>query len=94
MATHRDMDGTHVGLWNDGLVYNAPMHRECYEASRSLCPHLQRVEPLAVIEHEGGIEFYGCTTIDRRFNVMAMCTIGEAIGLGQVGRELIVRLAT
>lgn len=51
---------THVGLWNEGRwIINAPLHEQCYEYSRSVCPHLRSTEPYAIVRSERPLRLVG-----------------------------------
>lgn len=51
---------THIHLWESGRwIINAPLHRECFEYSRTVCPHLRHVEPYAMIEVEHRLPVVG-----------------------------------
>jgi len=79
---------THVGLWDeDGAILNAPLHDECYEFSRTVCPHLKAIEPHAVVRHSHPLPVFAYTT-----NGFALPI--TVIRPGLVGREMIVRAPT
>jgi hypothetical protein len=80
----REIGGSHAGLWDDtGLILNAPLHDECYEYSKTICPHLQTIEPYAIVRHSHPLPIMAYTT-----ERLAL-PIGVR-GEGIIGREYIV----
>jgi len=83
----RDIDSTHVGLWKQGMILNAPLHEECFLYAKRACPHLQRVAPYAIHRSDTPMPVRAYTT-----DIFAL-PIGFA-PQGVIGREVIVQATT
>lgn len=82
-----EMERTHADLWEAGWIINPPLHEHCFHAARTLCPHLMKHEPLAIIKAKRfGLVAY---TVRISPDQDAILPIGTQMP-GHLGRQLIV----